>query len=36
MTRGGPIIAETDGPGGGGEEPLILGDHLFRDRVLYP
>ena len=24
---GGPVIAETDGPGG----PLVVGDHIFRD-----
>ena len=27
MTRGGPNIAGTNGPGG----PLIAGDHKFRD-----
>ena len=26
---GGPILAETDGPGG----PLVAGDHLFRDKT---
>ena len=27
---GGPLLAETDSPGG----PLVAGDHLFRDRTL--
>ena len=30
---GGPILAETDGPGGGGG-PLVAGDHLFRDMTI--
>ena len=30
MTRGDPILSETDSPGG----PLVVGDHLFRDRCI--